>query len=254
MQLIPIKTPLIKEGDDLAAILTDQVKLEEDDILIVSSKAIAMAEGAVIDLKKIEITDEGKKWAEKIGRTPEFRQAVINEANRLNGTVCGSCPNAMLTDIKPDGLEGNGILVANAGLDQSNIDDGYAIGWPHDPLASTVKLQKDLINKSGKKIAVILTDSCCRPRRLGLTALALTVSGIEPFENHRGKPDLFGKELKMTSEAVADQLATAGNMLMGNADQSIPAVIARDHSFKLSGFSGWVPGINKEEDLFNGVL
>ncbi|MBU1123155.1 coenzyme F420-0:L-glutamate ligase, partial [Patescibacteria group bacterium] len=109
-------------------------------------------------------------------------------------------------------------------------------------------------NITGKKIAVILTDSCCRPRRIGVSAYALTVSGIDPLEDRIGKKDLFGKELLMTMESRADQLATATNMLMGNTNESIPAAIVRDHGLELSDFEGWVDGIEPEEDLFAGIL
>ena len=102
-------------------------------------------------------------------------------------------------------------------------------------------------------IAVILSDSCCTPRRQGVTAFALAVSGLDPIRSEIGSVDLFGKKLRMTHEAVADQLSTAANFLMGNAGQSVPGVIVRGHGLKLSNFEGWVPGIKAEEDLFQGM-
>ena len=101
--------------------------------------------------------------------------------------------------------------------------------------------------------AVLLTDSTCRPRRLGVTALALTVSGFDPLRSLIGMKDLFGKDLRLTQEAVADQLATAANMLMGNAGESVPAMIIRNHGIPFSNFEGWVPGIAPKDDLF-GML
>lgn len=85
----------------------------------------------------------------------------------------------------------------------------------------------------------------------GVTAFALVVVGFDPIENYIGKKDLFGRQLLVTREARADQLATAANFLMGNADQAIPAVIVRGHGLPFSDFAGWVPGIKKEEDMFN---
>ena len=107
---------------------------------------------------------------------------------------------------------------------------------------------------SSPLIAVILSDSCCRPRRWGVTAYALAVAGIDPLHDQKGAHDLYGREIRITQEAVADQLATAANMLMGNADASTPAVIMRDHKTPLSDYEGWVPGIAREEDLFAGLL
>ena len=257
MQLLSIQTPILKEGDDLAKLIADIATLEDGDILAISSKAIATVEGAMINLKEIEVSEEAEEWVEKLHRKhpdPAFRQAVIDETKRMNGHVLPSCPHIMLTELKPDGLAHGTILAANAGLDRSNAPEGYAIGWPKDPAMSTNKLRKELCERIGKQIAVILTDSCCRPRRLGVTAIALTVSGFNPLESQVGKDDLFGRDLRMTQEAVADQLATAANFVMGNADQSIPAVIIRDHGLTLSNYEGWVVGIEPEEDLFKGML
>ena len=167
------------------------------------------------------------------------------------------------------------ILVANAGLDESNVPEGYAMGWPRDPVASVAKLREELeehikrnkgnrgdkgdsplslVSPVSPLCALILTDSCCHPRRIGVTAFAMTVSGLDPLQSQKGENDLFGKPLRITTEAIADQLATAANFLMGNAGQSVPAVLVRDHGLTLSEWEGWVPGIEPKEDLFTGVL
>lgn len=256
MELLPIHTPILKEDDDLAGLIAD-AGVEEGDIVAVSSKAAAVIEGSVIDLNKLDVSDEAKEWSDKLNRTepnPAFRQAILDEVKRRNGKVLPSCPHAMLTEITPDELEEGSLLLPNAGLDQSNIQEGYAIGWPRDPLASAAHLRREIAHRSGKRIAAMLTDSGCRPRRIGVTAIALTVSGFDPLEDQRGKADLFGRDLRMTQEARADQLATAANFLMGNADESIPAVIIRGHGLTINDFEGWVPCINAEDDLFRGVL
>jgi F420-0:gamma-glutamyl ligase len=150
----------------------------------------------------------------------------------------------MLTELKPEGFPSGVLLAANAGLDESNVESGYCIGWPGDPLTSIKKLRKAL------HAAVLITDSTCRPRRQGVTALALVVSGFHPLRSLIGTRDLFGRDLRMTQEAVADQLATAANMLMGNAGESVPAVIIRNHGIAFTDYEGWVPGIAPEADLF----
>jgi len=257
VKIIPIQTPLIEKDDDLIKLIVDSAQLEDGDIIVLSSKAVAMSEGELIDLSKVEVSDEAKEWAEKLKRhnpNPAFRQAVIDETAHMHGRVLPSCEHAMLTEVRPDGLPSGTILAANAGLDRSNAPDGFAIGWPKDPLVSARRIRKELSDETGKKVAVIITDSCCRPRRKGVTAIALTVAGIDPLQSQIGKDDLFGQDLRMTEEATADQLATAANFVMGNADQSIPAVIIRDHKMDLTDFEGWVPGIEPEEDLFKGML
>ena len=248
MLLIPLKTPLLRSDDDLASILIRSGLIQEGDILALSSKAVATVEGRMIDLKKIQPTAEAEEWSRRCGGSPTFRQAVLNETKRLHGKVLPGCPQAMLTELKPDGLKEGTILVANAGLDESNTEKGSCIGWPEDPMKS-VRMLRDKL-----KHPILLTDSTCRPRRQGVTAQALVVSGLDPLRSLVGSKDLFGKKLRMTQEAVADQLATAANMLMGNADASVPAVIIRNHGIPFTTFEGWVPGIEPQDDLFQAAI
>ncbi|NOS67810.1 MAG: hypothetical protein HOO67_05625 [Candidatus Peribacteraceae bacterium] len=292
MLVLPIKTPVLKTGDDLAALLCAGAEILPGDIVVVSSKAVATVEGAAIDLSLITPSDAARELSEKTGRSPQFSEAVLQECRRLHGTIVGTCIGGGLTDVRPsldtrrDGATRDdknvwSILVASAGLDESNAGTGFAIGWPKDPVLSARKLREELEKRTkghkGRKsdkrdkgnplplsplrhlsplppsLAVIITDSCCRPRRLGVTAFALTVSGLDPLQPNTG-PDLFGRPLRMTTEAAADQLATAANFLMGNGAQSVPAVIIRDHGLTLSDWEGWVPGIEPEKDLFRDIL
>ncbi|MFH0770182.1 MAG: coenzyme F420-0:L-glutamate ligase [Candidatus Peregrinibacteria bacterium] len=254
MQILPVTTGLLRFGTDFADHILKHASLKTGDIVVVSSKVIATLEGAAIDLKKITPTAEAKIWAKRCGRTAEFRQAILDETARMHGRITGDCPLAMLTELQPDGLRHGTILTANAGLDLSNTEESTAIGWPHDPVRSAHDLRTKLEAKSGARIAVIVTDSCCRPRRIGVTAFALATCGIAPFEDLRGIRDLFGHPLTMTREARADQLATASNMIMGNAGQGIPAAVIREHGFVLDESEGWVEGISPEEDLFRGTV
>jgi coenzyme F420-0:L-glutamate ligase/coenzyme F420-1:gamma-L-glutamate ligase len=254
MQLTPVVTGICNEETSLTEKLLACMDIQENDILVVSSKICALTEGAAIDLSTLEVSTEAETWQERCGGTSAFRQAVLQETKRMHGTVTASCPLAMLCELIPEGLHEGSILAVNAGLDCSNIQEGYAIGWPLEPIASAATLRSALEEKTGKRIAVLISDSCCRPRRLGVTAMALTVSGMDPLLSQVGEKDIFGNTLSMTHEAVADQLATAANFLMGNANQMTPAVLIRDHGLPLSNFSGWVPGIERGQDLFQGLL
>lgn len=263
MELIPLHTRLLKSGDDLGAMLRASREIRPGDILAISSKAIAVTEGSAIDLTKRIPTTEARTWSKQSGRSPEFLEAVLGETQRLRGTVVGFCPGALLTEVRPKGLPTGSILTANAGLDESNVEQGQAVGWPRDPVESLRKTMMSfegiLENKkpetrSQKPIGALITDSCCRPRRLGVTAFALAVCGFDPLRSLKGDSDLFGNPLRITTEAVADQLATAANAVMGNAAGSIPAVIIRDHGISPSDFCGWVPGIEPEEDLFREII
>ncbi len=247
MLILPVITKRLKRGDDLARILRENANFNDGDILVVSSKVIAMTEGAEIDLQKITPSEEAKKLSTRCGQDPHFTQAVVDEAKRMNGETAGVSPHALLTSLRPSGMKKGRILCPNAGLDRSNVESGCVIGWPKDPVASARKLSETL------KMPVIISDSCCVPSRLGVTAFALACCGLDPIRNEIGKPDLFDSPLKITNEAVADQLATAANAVMGNADQSCPAAIIRDHGIPHSDFCGWIDGIEPDDDLF-GVM
>ncbi len=287
MILLPLTTPLLRSGDDLATILCRTGAIHNGDILVLSSKALATVEGAQIDLSAIEISEEAKKYAITCNQDPRFTQAILEETTRMNGRVVGTCPYALFTALRPEGMEAGMILCPNAGLDQSNVEQGFAIGWPRDCVSSTKRFQQDILRYFKKEtnetkesnetedstsyklftrrsqsaggqptssIAIILSDSCCKPARLGVTAFALTCAGIDPLKSEVGSSDLFGKPLRMTHEALADQLATAGNILMGNAGQCTPAAIIRDHNIPFSHYSGWVNGIEPKDDLFADLL
>ena len=254
MELFPIRTPLLAKGDDLPAILANAFPLAEGDILVLSSKTVATVEGRTTDLRTIRITDEALSWANRIDGDPAFHQAVLDETARMCGRVVGEASGTLLTELNPAGLGEGTLLVPNAGLDRSNVAEGFAIGWPRDPVASVTLLRRTIRGKSGADIAVILTDSGLSPRRLGVTAFALACAGVDPLESRIGRPDLFGKHLRVTVEARADQLATAANFLMGNAGESVPAAVIRGHDLPLTDFAGWVPGIERERDLYHGII
>lgn len=249
MHIIPLPTRILKPGDDLAALLKEAGEIRDGDIVVVSSKAVATVEGAVVDLRSLKPSSEAQEWSEKTGRSAAFMEATLRETKRMHGKIVGHCPGALLVEVKPDGLREGVLLAANAGMDESNIEREHAAGWPFDSAASATRLRKEL----GGNIGVIIGDSCCRPARLGVTAYALACSGIDPLVSEVGSQDLYGRNLRVTVEAVADQLTTAANFVMGNAAQSIPAAIVREHGLPISTFEGWVDGIPPEEDLFRGL-
>lgn len=246
MVLLPIRTPLLHADDDLTAILMEATDIRESDIVVISSKAIATCENAFVDLSHMDISERAQEEAIKTGLLPAFCEAVLRDTARMNGRVLGRCTGALLCLLQPtDSIH---LVAANAGMDQSNVPANMALGWPHDPPASAQRLQRAL------GCAVIIIDSCCTPLRTGVSAYALACAGMEPIRDERGTPDLFGRPLSITRDALADQLASASALLMGNAAQSIPAVIVRDHGLPPSDFHGWVPTFSPQADLFRDVL
>jgi len=251
MEILPIRTPLLQEGDNLAEILQTIGHISEGDIVVVSSKAFATVEGAAFALDTLKPSAKAKELAKHHTKSAVHYQAVINETERMNGSIIQTNNGVVLTELKPDGIGEGSVLVPNAGLDRSNIADGYIVGWPLDPVSSVRKLYDEL---DTKRCAIIMTDSGLCPRRRGVMAFALAVCGMDPLLDLVGKPDLFGQDMRMTEEAIADQLATAANFIMGNADQAIPAAIIRGHDVPFTDFCGWVPGIEREKDIYHGVI
>jgi coenzyme F420-0:L-glutamate ligase/coenzyme F420-1:gamma-L-glutamate ligase len=250
MEILPITTPILNAGDDLAGILMEVSDIRDGDIVVVSSKAIATVENAAIDLAAVKASQEAVDLAEGHSKSAEYYQVVLDETARMHGSVIQSVHGIVLTELKPDGMHEGSILVPNAGLDQSNVQEGYVIGWPVDPVESARKLCEGI----DSDIGIIITDSGLSPRRKGVISFALTVCGFDPFTSMIGKPDLFGNAMSITEEAHADQIATCANFLMGNTDQSTPAVIIRGHGLALNDFSGWVEGIEREKDIYHGVI
>ena len=249
MLIAPLTTRILTARDDLAEHFSASGKIRPGDILVISSKAVAMTEGVSIDLNALTPSKEALEWSKACGRSAEFCEAVILETRRLNGKIVGCCQGALLTRLKPFGMHEGTLLVPSAGLDESNVEYRHALGWPHDPVASLKRIREAL----GIDVALILTDSCCVPTRKGVTAFALACAGMAPFTDEIGKEDLFGKRLRMTVEATADQLSIAANAVMGNAAQATPAALIRDHGIPFSSYEGWVSGMDPENDLFKDI-
>lgn len=256
MNILPIHTDVLQSGDNLVEILLGKNVIEAGDIVVLSSKAMATVEGAAINLSTLTISDEARALAKESQTEKELShlQAIIEETERMNGRIIIANHGILLTELHPDGMQEGRILITNAGLDLSNVEDGYAVGWPVDPAHSLTTLKTEIETAVEGKIGLILSDSGLAPRRKGVTAFALCACGIDPIISQKGKEDLFGRELKVTEEAVADQLSTAANAIMGNSNQCCPAAVVRGFDVPFSDFCGWVPGIDVQEDIFHGLI
>lgn len=222
MRLFPIKTDIIKPGDNIVdAILKSMerqgLRFEEGDVLALASKILAHAEGGIVKLSEIKPSDEAKELARKFAIAPELAQLIIQEAEKVYGGV----EKAILT-LK------DGILTPNAGIDNKNGPENAVVLWPKN-LGNWVKnIREEIMRRTGKKVAVLIVDSGLRPLRLGTTGLALAVAGFKPVKDCRREKDIFGKKLAITLHAVADDLASAAHLLMGETSEKIPAVLIRE--------------------------
>lgn len=221
MRLFPIKTDVIKAGDNIVDIILISMErqalhFEDGDVLALPSKILAHAEGRIVKLSEIKPSDKAKKLACEFAIAPELAQLIMQEAEKVYGGV----EKAILT-LK------NGVLTPNAGIDNKNAPENTVVLWPKNSGNWAKKVREEIMHRTGKKVAVLIVDSGLRPLRLGTTGLALAVAGFKPVKDCRGERDIFGKKLAITLHAVADDLASAAHFLMGEAAEKIPAVLIR---------------------------
>lgn len=217
MEIFPIKIPKKSAGFDLfMAILESKFNFKEDDILVVSSKFVSMSEGALVDLKKVEVSKKAKELALRFKMDERIAQLTLQESQHIVSGI----PGFLLTI-------NDGMIAPNAGIDKSNSPPGKVIVYPKNSFRSAKLLRRKLFEKLGIRTGVVISDSRLMPTRIGCTGIAIGVSGFEPVEDERGKKDLFGKKLRVTFKATADCLATIGVFVMGEANESVPIVVIR---------------------------
>lgn len=231
--------PQIEKGDDLGNIISELAQPVDGDVIVVASTVVAKSEGRVLRLKDIEPGYDAKRIARLNGEDPRFVQAVLDESE----DILIETP-FLLVQIPV------GHICVNAGIDRSNIQDGFVILLPEDPDGSA----KNIRDSTGKHIAVIISDTCGRPFRTGQTGIAIGCAGIPTIKDWRGEKDLFGRELKVTREAVVDELAGFANLLMGEASGGTPVVIIRGIQWQDSKEGIKSIYRTKEEDLIKKAL
>ncbi|PIX31608.1 coenzyme F420-0:L-glutamate ligase [Candidatus Bathyarchaeota archaeon CG_4_8_14_3_um_filter_42_8] len=222
MRLYAVKTRIIKTGDDTVEVILESLReqnlnLENNDVLAITSKIIACAEGRIVKLSDVKPSDRAKELAKQFSLQPEFAELILCEADKIYGGV----EKAVLT-LK------NGILTANAGIDNKNAPKDYAVLWPNDAQKWATRIREEIKRKTGKHVAVLIVDSGLIPLRMGTTGLALAVAGFKPVKDCRGDKDIYGKPLIITRHAIADNLASAAHLLMGEAAEKTPVVLIKD--------------------------
>lgn len=209
--------PLIRSGDNLAALICDRVTIQDGDILSLASTICSKAKGYTQSLSTITPSDRAQRLAKLNGEDPRFVQAVLN----ASADILMEHP-FILSELA------FGHIGVRAGVDQSNIDDGMVIYLPPDPMGMATELKTEIRKIAGKDIGVIITDTCGRSFRRGQTGNAIGWSGFTAIRDFRGDTDLFGHVLKITEEAVVDEIAGFANFVMGESNNGIPAVIFRN--------------------------
>ena len=216
--------PLVNSGDALDALILGALdgaamQLQDGDILVIAQKIISKAEGRSISLDEVKATPEAHELALATDKEPEIVQLILDESKQ----ILRHRPGVLIAEHKL------GFILANAGLDRSNVDEdaNQVLLLPEDPDGSAAKLREQLGSASGKRLGVIIADSVGRAWRMGTTGMALGSAGVEALTNLRGRKDLFDRELQVSEHAVADSVASAAELVMGEASEAIPVVIVR---------------------------
>ena len=198
------------------AISKTNFRFRQKDIVIISSKFVSIGEGAIVQIDRLRASHKAKVIAKKFQMDEKLTELVLREADQIYGGI----PGFLL-------CKKNGMLCPNAGIDRSNIPNGYAVLYPPLPFESADRLRLNFLNKNKLKIFVVISDSRLMPGRLGTSGIAIAVSGFKPVIDERGKKDLFGNTLRVTMRAAGDGLASIGVALMGESRESTPVVVVR---------------------------
>ena len=240
--------PFIEPGDNLVEIICNNLEendqdIHENDVFVIAQKIISKSEDRYIDINKIEISNEAQDLATKLNRHPGLIQCVLNESKKII-----SIEKGVLI------VEHNlGFINVNAGVDFSNIPDdkNLALLLPSNPSKSANEIQKRLSKKLNKNISIIISDSMTRPYRLGVTNFALASSNIQSLIDLSGTTDMYGKSLKHTEIAVADEIASAAGILMGQSDEMKPIILVK--GFDMNQYEindAFNLTVNNEDDLY----
>ena len=242
LQIIPVHIKSdIQPSDDLAELIlsSSKVKFEDKDILVISQKIISKQEGQIINLESIIPSELSVGIASAYEKDPRLVEAILSESQRIVRMEHG----VIIVQTK------HGFICANAGIDESNVENGYATLLPKDSDKSAERIRKRILQQTGKKVAVIISDTFGRPFRMGQTDHAIGVSGIDTILHYEGTKDTFGKTLRVTATAIVDEISSAAELVMGKTKKR-PAAIIRNFEFDEN--SGEINSIlrSKEEDLF----
>lgn len=240
--------PPVQVGDDLARLISDALQqaslyLEPGDILVLAQKIVSKAEGRMVDLSTVTPSIEAQELAERTQKDPRVVELILNESVEIVRTRPGLIV-----------VEHNlGFICANAGIDHSNVGefaDERVLLLPEFPDTSAKLISKKLEDSSGTQVGVLIIDSHGRAWRLGTVGVAIGISGLPGLIDLRGEPDMFGRKLKITEVGVADELAAAASLVMGQADEGTPVIHVRGFPYPARDASIKEMIRPKDEDLF----
>jgi len=233
LTLIGLETlPEVKKGDDIGKLIVDackreRVTIDDGDIVVVTHKIVSKAEGRIVNLKHIKPSAKAVKLAKHVGKDPRLVELVLRESKRV---IKATKEGHLIVETR------HGIVCANAGIDATNVAGSEEVValLPKDPDESAKKIRWRIKELTGKDVAVIITDTYGRPLRNGMINMAIGISGINPFRDYRGRDDTYGYKFKVTVIAVADEIASATELLTGQGKEKIPVVIVKGYVYERS--------------------
>jgi coenzyme F420-0:L-glutamate ligase/coenzyme F420-1:gamma-L-glutamate ligase len=227
IQVIAIEgLPLSKKGDNIGQLIVYAVEkqgmqLQERDVIVVTHVFVSKAEGNIIDLDTVKPSMRAVEIAKQTNKDPALVEVILQEAKEI--VKIG--PNSIITETK------SGIISANSGVDQSNVlGERNVVPLPKNPNKSAYDIRGEIKRLTGVNVAVVISDTHGRPFRMGEINVAIGVAGMNPIRDRRGEKDLFGYVLRVKQTAVADELSSAAELVMGQASEGIPVAIIRGYT------------------------
>lgn len=239
--------PLVHAGDDLAAFILEGLRqaslvLQPGDVLAVTQKIVSKAEGRVVNLAEVRPSEEAVHLARQCQKDPRLVEVILRESR----SVLRVRPGLIVVEHRL------GFVCANAGVDHSNVEGpgDFVLLLPLDPDASAARIRSRLESASGARVGVVIIDSHGRAWRTGTVGVAVGVAGFPALQDLRGRPDLFGYRLRVTQVGLADEVAAAASILLGQADEGLPAIHVRGVPYPLREGNLGELLRPKEQDLF----
>jgi coenzyme F420-0:L-glutamate ligase / coenzyme F420-1:gamma-L-glutamate ligase len=248
VQVIAVENlPLFEKGDNLGKLISEAAKkqntpIQEGDVVVVTHVAVSKAEGRVANLDEVTPSARALEIAKKVDKDPAMVEVILRETKE----VVRMGNNSLIVETQ------SGIVSANAGVDRSNVRGERNVALlPANPDGSAQSIRREIKKATGHNVAVIVSDTHGRPLRMGEINIAIGIAGFKPIRDRRGEKDLFGYVLHVKQTNIADELASAAELVIGQASEGIPSAIIRGYKFKVAeDASGKDLTRPKEKDMF----
>ena len=228
LTVFPVKAERKNEKFDIfetveGTLRKNKQQLQDGDVLVISSKYVSNSQGRLVNIENVKSSEQGKLVSKKFQIKPKIAEVIVRESDVIFGGVSGFVITSS-----------DDILAPNAGIDKSNVKKGKIILYPEDPFLIAEQIKRKIFLKYLIHVGIIIVDSRLMPARVGTTGVAIACAGIEPVIDMRAEKDLEGNPLKVTFQAVVDNLASIANHKMGEGSETQPFAIIRDSESKLT--------------------